>query len=305
MLADFPIYIDTSGSDQVKASVDNIELDRSAWSSFFSEDAVEELLWDLYDGTSTEGDLEVDVGLIQDNVALGFKPIYNAVTNGVRLARAFTTIYSFFSTLLPNVTPAVKADIVTLAKAEQIDIENANEFEQFAPNTIDNAFQVGIGTPGSATFDVEIGRLYTDVTVDWPAQATFGAGTPRAGEPLQANTQYDPDLVGNRFGDFVYFKFAIAAPGNYRVQVNPVAPSAGEGPFSYRLWLNKRRSAEFCDATSVDRCSRFQPGDPGAAVVIDTTFAAAPSVYTFAVAAYGANGKIVKANFTVQVTRQP
>ncbi len=216
-----PLYIDTSGRAQRDPSVTDLEKDAFKASGMYSEDAVIELLWDLFDPMGSEPDAESET-TIADNVALGFKPLYDAMRDGVKNTSALTSIYAFSSALLkpylanPLDKATVADNIIALANAENIDIEHADEFEQFTTKSI------SLRPP----FAVPVGRLYTYVPVDGTLVVNFGTGTPYAGTPLRTLTDFDAGGVGNRLYDHIFFKFTVTSAGTYVVTVTPTGDEA-------------------------------------------------------------------------------
>ncbi|MEO8678604.1 MAG: PKD domain-containing protein [Vicinamibacterales bacterium] len=212
MLTNDPLYIDSKGAYQHAVAVlTDVERDINNASGFYSEDAVIELLWDLFDGKAVEADLEGGIA-IPDDVALGFAPIYHVMIDGERKTRAFTTIFSFLHALsAPYLADPglalVAANIGALAHAENIDLANADEFELF------NTLAIGA---------VQVGRLYTVVPPNGLPVSVSGPG-PFAGQLLQTRITHDPGLDGNKLYSEVYVKFTIASAGTYRVQVSPAS----------------------------------------------------------------------------------
>ncbi|MEO8677869.1 MAG: PKD domain-containing protein [Vicinamibacterales bacterium] len=208
MMTGDPIYADTSGPAQANVSGLHLERDRNPYSSFYSEDAVQELLWDLFDGTGTEIDRETGhSGGFFDAIELGLKPIYDAMVNGVRNTPGFTTIFPFLADVMkpylsdPLLKTQVGDSIIELAKGENIFLDHADQFDQ--------STQTIIPLPNGFA-PIKIGRLYTPVVPDYSFIGTFGPETPYDGQPLETNTRFDqnpPD--GNLLEEVVFFKFEV------------------------------------------------------------------------------------------------
>lgn len=107
-----------------------------------SESSVWSILWDIYDGASDAN----------DNVSLGFAPIWEVLTsNAYRGTLAFTTVFPFIAAL-KVVRPAEAAAINTLVAAQNIDAAIINAFanaETHAPaaNLLPLYTDIGVGTP--------------------------------------------------------------------------------------------------------------------------------------------------------------
>ncbi len=227
MITKNPNYVDTTGLKQAIGNLTDVESDNGLNSSFFSEDAVMELLWDLYDGKSDEFDSETLVD-IKDEVELGFEPIYRVMTHDQKTTNAFTTIFSFLHSLhsfyeAGTLKAEVGDKIVAMAKAENIDLANADEFELFNTVTVDG---------------FEIGRLYTEVPPDGVPVEQHGPG-PKHHRFLLTRVDHDlpaagrPTGDGNKLDEHVFFKFTIATAGKYVVAVTATGTNAADE----RLWL--------------------------------------------------------------------
>jgi len=82
---DNPIYFDTQGFRQSSGFSMDIESGKSDIKGYFSEDSVQHIIYDIYDSN--------DDGA--DRLSLGFKPIYNVLTNFQKKTEAFTSIFTF------------------------------------------------------------------------------------------------------------------------------------------------------------------------------------------------------------------
>ncbi len=86
---DNPIYYDTSGFNQASGWYMNIETAPQENPGWFSSTSIQRILYDLYD-KNNEG---------SDQISLGFKPIFNAMVDKERNAKAFTSIFTFINAL--------------------------------------------------------------------------------------------------------------------------------------------------------------------------------------------------------------
>jgi hypothetical protein len=86
---DNPIYFDTSGYNQASGWFMNIESAQAENPGWFSEASVQRILYDLYDANN-DG---------YDNINLGFTPIFNAMVDKERNAKAFTSLFTFIHAL--------------------------------------------------------------------------------------------------------------------------------------------------------------------------------------------------------------
>jgi PKD repeat protein len=206
MLTGNASYVDTTGPNQGFGSLKDVENDEcpgaagarcaGVASGFFSEDGVMELLWDVFDPKSAAPEADAESGgTIQDDVELGYKPIYQAMVGGEKTTPAFTSIFSFMKALTAPyaATPATLNPIRALSKAENIDLTTADEYE--------------LSTRG----------LYTVIPVDGTVVDKHGPG-PYAGQPLQTRTV---NGISNKLDCRLFFKFTVLIPGHYEVLVTP------------------------------------------------------------------------------------
>ena len=85
-----PIYRDSFGTMQHQDFSINVETVNSGSLGWYSEDSVQNIIWDVFDSAADAG----------DNVALGFAPIHAAMTGGVRNNSGLTTIYPLMRALI-------------------------------------------------------------------------------------------------------------------------------------------------------------------------------------------------------------
>jgi hypothetical protein len=114
MVRNDPIYRDSSQGMNFDFQID-MESDDPLNEGWFSEASVEEILWDLFDPAN-----EPD-----DNIALGFAPIYAVMTGAQVQTDALTSIFSFI-TGLRAANPGSVTEISTLVSDE--DIHGTDDF---------------------------------------------------------------------------------------------------------------------------------------------------------------------------------
>jgi hypothetical protein len=266
MLTDDPVYVDTIGPAQSKGADDNIENDSANADSFYSESAVRELLWDLYDGTATEKDIELGhPATIEDNVSIGFKPILDAVRNGFKDTPAFTAIFGLMAEILAPLRAdplraSTVSNIVALGKGENIFLDAADQFEQSTPKIM--VIPQKAPKPPKT---INIGRLHTPVPVTDTSVSTFGPQTPYDGQPLETNTRYDPQSHGNKLDEGVYFKFEVPplAPGGTGRRKYEISVRGGADDY-FRLQVNQAPGGPVKDTgnpeTNPDLTVCLEPG---------------------------------------------
>ena len=119
MVTDDPFYRDSMGErQQVSGLLMDMESNFTSNPGWFSEGSVQSILYDLYD-TDTDG---------EDDLALGFGPIYSAITHSdYKDNPYFTSIYPFIK-LIKEQQPASGSAIEQLLAEQQIYGSGSNGF---------------------------------------------------------------------------------------------------------------------------------------------------------------------------------
>ncbi|HQX79236.1 MAG TPA: hypothetical protein PLC64_10995 [Steroidobacteraceae bacterium] len=186
-----PVMRDAFGNQQgqtARFSVDASNAQRRGW---FNESSAQELLWDFFD----------PAGEANDNVALGFAPLWAVLTAEQRTTAAFTTLFSFVTKLkerAPGMQPAIDARVA----AEQItaagmDIHGTNE-THVPPNTA----QVSDVLP-----------VYTPIAI--------GGGP----VTLRTTDAFDPGANGNALSVSRFLRFAVPGMQNVRITAAAALPN--------------------------------------------------------------------------------
>lgn len=123
IVTDDPVYRDSSGRGQSSDFAINVEInDRDGW---FNEASVQSVLYDLYDANPDGGN---------DNLALGWQPLYETFTSSAyRNTASLTSIFSFLDYMQDN-APGQAAQIEALANHRGI-----NSLDEFADGETNNA----------------------------------------------------------------------------------------------------------------------------------------------------------------------
>lgn len=152
MVLEDPVYRDSQLGTREDFGFD-MEADSAAVEGWFSETSISEILWDLYD----------DAADPNDNVSLGFGPIYETMTGPQIQTEALTSIFSF-ADALKRANPAQAAAINALLSNEGI--------------VAADAFGTGEGNTGG---DDTVVPIYNPLTLNDPTptpicvRATAGA----------------------------------------------------------------------------------------------------------------------------------
>ncbi|VAW83800.1 hypothetical protein MNBD_GAMMA16-1305 [hydrothermal vent metagenome] len=227
MALDNALYIDSMGNRQkiIAISMD-IEtnsvpgLTRSSSGipidGFYSEASIHEILYDLYDSSDDE------------NLQLGFTPIYNALVGKHKTSLAFTSVFSFIDALLEqdNINDA---DVRQLAANENI--HDGDQYEAFSQ------------------------KIYTLL----PSGGTR-VEQDRNGDTLQTKETYGriSGNNGNKLDNRIFFKYFSPLSGCYTIdivpqsggdvvihvpaQANPLDRSGPDGNELYHITLSANQS---------------------------------------------------------------
>jgi hypothetical protein len=201
MILDNPLYIDTFGLGQNVGDITNVEQDSNTDSAIFngganplldgyySETSVMELLYDLFDGGSSD----------DDTVALGFAPIYEVLTDEIRTTKSFISLFSFLH-FIKLESPANSELIDTLFSNENINVVNANEFDD--------------------RFDTALPPIYTMVAAGATVTRDSNAALLQTSNDYGFANSFDE---GNKLLNQRFFKATAAAAACYTITAMPVA----------------------------------------------------------------------------------
>jgi len=103
-------YFDTMGAGQSQGWHMDIESQPQKNAGWYSEASIQRILYDLYD-SSSDG---------EDNLALGFKPIYDVLVDPYKKTEALTSIFPFITALKKQLSPLDSDKIDDILKSEEI-----------------------------------------------------------------------------------------------------------------------------------------------------------------------------------------
>jgi hypothetical protein len=252
MVAGNPIYVDTQGARQAQGVSFSLEGDTAANPApgWFSERSVQELIYNLYDSTVNA----VPAGsATQDNVALGFGPIFDAMV-ALKTTPAQTSVFAFINAL-QHAQPGVQADIDALVRAEGID------------SIVDDygSTETHFGTPPNP----KLVSVYDAVTVNG------GATNVCSLNDFKSTTSGAVDKLGSRR----YVRFSVATTATYTFKATAVTPPAAADPD-----LVLHQAGAIGNATNAPGPSCTQSWQTSAGVCADSFSAAlSPGDYTLEV----------------------
>ncbi len=135
-----PYYRDSFGPTQGDEGYFDLEFDEQLAEGWYSEASTWEIVWDLKDHTSDQG----------DDVTIGFAPIWQVLTGPQRETDALASIFSFATALktgLEEVRPDVAAAIAALLSNEQVEGPTIDIFGSTETNDAASADVLPIYTP--------------------------------------------------------------------------------------------------------------------------------------------------------------
>ncbi len=180
MVLNEPLYSDSLGPQQGERFAFSMESNTTSPAGWYNEFSIQSIAWDLYDAANDGSDA----------VALGYKPLYEALTGRLRSGPALTSVYPFITDLKGRAGASVTA-IDTLVTTQNIRV--ADEW--------------GINETNNGTVP-QVLPLYTQLALNDGGRLV--CGTTRAGG-------YDSDgkfsVVGsyNKIGNRLFLRFSLAA----------------------------------------------------------------------------------------------
>ena len=104
IITDDPIYFDTMGNSGWNMNIEEAKHENAGW---YSESSIQRILYDLYDGNS-DG---------QDNLTLGFAPLYKVLVGKQKNSTTFTSLFTFIDALKrENLKSSYKIDEIVASE---------------------------------------------------------------------------------------------------------------------------------------------------------------------------------------------
>jgi len=189
MVLNDPLYSDSLGSQQGRRFFFSMESNATSPAGWYNEFSIQSITWDLYDA-ATDG---------SDAVALGYKPMYEALTGRLRSGPALTSVYPFITDLKGQAGAPVAA-IDTLVTSQGM--------------RVTDAWGTGETNDGSLP---RVLPLYAQLTLNGGPQSVCGT---------TAVGTYNK--IGNRF--FLRFSLAAARAVTVRAQYTSIGSTAPFAP---------------------------------------------------------------------------
>jgi len=204
MVLNDPLYSDSLGAQQSRRFSLNMESNAASPAGWYNEASIQSVTWDLYDAASDGSDI----------VALGYKPLYEAFTGGLRTGPALTSVYPFVTDLKGRAGAPVTAidTLVTSQNILVVDEWGTNETNDgsvpgglplYAQLTLNGGAQPVCGTTAVGTYNKIGNRLFLRFSLAAARAVTVRAQYSAAGSTAPFSPESDPDIVlyGNGFLD--------------------------------------------------------------------------------------------------------
>ena len=201
---------------------------------WFSEESVQELVYDFYDANA---DLVPSGSATptQDNVALGFGPVFDALSGPVKNTVALTSIFPFVNGL-QNAEPQDAPLIDALVNAESID----SIVDDYGGN------ETHFGTPATS----DLATVYDTVTVN---------GGPTNVCSLDDFASPSTGAV-DKLGSRRYLRFTVPTAGTYTLTATAVDPPAAADP---DIVLHQAGEIGRSEGAPSDACKQSWASVPG------------------------------------------
>ena len=196
MVLNDPLYSDSLGSQQGQRFAFSMESNSASPEGWYNEASIQSIAWDLYDEAADDS----------DSVALGYRPMYEALTGPLRSGLALTSIFPLVHYLKERAGAPVAA-INTLVTAQSIHVAddwastetNDGSVPQALPIytqlTLNGGSQPVCGTTAAGTYNKIGNRLFLRFSISAARSVTVRATYTPAGSTDPLSPVADPDIV--------------------------------------------------------------------------------------------------------------
>jgi hypothetical protein len=196
MVLNDPLYSDSLGPQQGQRFSFSMESNAASPAGWYNEFSIQSISWDLYDAAA-DG---------PDAVALGYKPILEALTGRLRTGPALTSVYPFVTDLKGQAGAPVTA-IDTLVTAQGIHVTdewgtnetNAGSLQRtlpfYAPISLNGGAQPVCGTVVVGTYNKIGNRAFLRFSIAAARAVTVRAQYTSTGSTAPFAPEPDPDIV--------------------------------------------------------------------------------------------------------------
>lgn len=201
MVLNDPLYSDSLGVQQNQRFAFNLESNLASPAGWYNEVSIQSLTWDLFDD-AVDG---------ADSVAIGYKPMYDALRGPLRTGPALTSIYPFIDYLKGRPGAPVAA-INALVNSQQVRVAdqwgstetNDGSVPQALPLytqlTLNGGPKTVCGTRDAGVFNKIGNRLFLRFSLAAELAVTLRADYQPTGSTAPFTPPADPDIVLYRNG---------------------------------------------------------------------------------------------------------
>ena len=196
MVLNDPLYSDSLGSQQGRRFSFSMESNATSPAGWYNEASIQSITWDLYDA-APDG---------SDAVALGYKPLYEALTGLLRSGPALTSVYPFVTDLKGQAGAPVTA-IDTLVTSQSMHVSDAwgtsetndgslpRVLPLYTQLTLNSGAQSVCGTTVVGTYNKIGNRLFLRFSITAARAVTVRAQYTSIGSTAPFSPEPDPDIV--------------------------------------------------------------------------------------------------------------
>jgi hypothetical protein len=237
MAAGDPVYRDTQGPQQGQGFSFDVEGEAASNPNpspgWFSERSVQELIYNLYDSNAN---FVPEGSTTEDDVALGFGPLFAVLTDSLTYTLAQTSIFPFINALQQSQPQDVQLNIDALVRAEGLD------------SVVDDygSTETHFGTPATP----KLASVYDSVTVNGSATNVCSL------DDFASAASGAVDKLGSRR----YVRFSVATTGTYTFQATAVNPPGAADP---DLVLYQAGEIASSDGPPSTACTQSWQATPG------------------------------------------
>jgi PKD repeat protein len=191
-----PLYSDSLGSQQGRRFSFSMESNATSPAGWYNEASIQSVTWDLFDA-AIDG---------VDSVALGYKPLYEALTGRFRTGPALTSVYPFVIDLKGQAGAPVAAinALVTSQSIHGTDEWGTNETNDgsvqqalplYARLTLNGGAKSVCGTTSVGTYNKIGNRSFLRFSITSARAVTVRAQYTSTGSTAPLDPDPDPDIV--------------------------------------------------------------------------------------------------------------
>ncbi len=229
MVLNDPLYSDSLGSQQGRRFSFSMESNAASPAGWYNEASIQSVTWDLFDAAADGSDA----------VALGYEPIYEALTGRLRTGPALTSIYPFVTDLKGRAgAPVAAIDMLVTAQGMHVADEwgtsetNSGSLPQtlpfYAPITLNGGPRSVCGTRVVGTYNKIGNRAFLRFSIAAARAVTVRAQYTSTGSTAPFVPEPDPDIVLYNNGFLAIAESTVSGdealtrtlePGEYVIEV--------------------------------------------------------------------------------------